>query len=300
MIKEPTVLIVGAGAASPYGFPVGTELVAAICTKLSRDNHSTAKAILRELGFSDNSLHLFAEELAFSHSESIDAFLQHRKGWRDLGKAAIASVLLPYERQTKLFEKPDWYHRVLKTLRSSMTTPMSQLTIVTFNYDRSLEWYLYLTLKNSFGLAVDEAASMLRSIRIIHVYGSLGLLHPLHENGLIFGQPINKDVVDISRKSIRIIHEENEDVMHLREIWNEIYTAKRVCFLGFGYHASNMKRLFPDHLDLPSSTEFLGTAYGISGAEKNKLQERLPFTISFGHALQECDAFLKEHAFFGF
>ena len=48
------------------------------------------------------------------------------------------------------------------------------LSVITFNYDRSLEAFFFRALQNLFGLPPDAAEDRRRMIKIIHVYGDLG------------------------------------------------------------------------------------------------------------------------------
>ena len=50
----------------------------------------------------------------------------------------------------------------------------NKLSIVTFNYDRSLEHYLLNSLMTLHGKTRDECAQALKKIPIVHVYGQLG------------------------------------------------------------------------------------------------------------------------------
>jgi len=55
MIKTRTVLILGAGASMPYGYPSGKELKRIICGRL-KDSESDLSRILRRLGTSPEKL----------------------------------------------------------------------------------------------------------------------------------------------------------------------------------------------------------------------------------------------------
>ena len=49
----------------------------------------------------------------------------------------------------------------------------NRLTVVTFNYDLSLEHYLFNAMCNAYGVPEDRAAQVLKCIKFIHVYGKL-------------------------------------------------------------------------------------------------------------------------------
>lgn len=53
MIKQPTTIILGAGASNDYGFPLGKELVIQIIEKLENPEPSGIYKILDQLGHRD-------------------------------------------------------------------------------------------------------------------------------------------------------------------------------------------------------------------------------------------------------
>ena len=137
--------------------------------------------------FSAGGVAKFCDALLLSGTESVDAFLEHRSDYLGVGKAAIAWALIPYERLRYLFEswtrpsrdQADWYQYLFS--RMSSDTPFekfgeNKLSIVTFNYDRSLEMYLVTALENSYDKRRDEAVNVLAQIPVIHVHGQLGAL----------------------------------------------------------------------------------------------------------------------------
>jgi hypothetical protein len=50
----------------------------------------------------------------------------------------------------------------------------NKLSVITFNNDRSLEAFLFLSLQNLYGFDVKTALERLDKIPIVHLYGSLG------------------------------------------------------------------------------------------------------------------------------
>src|SRR5260370_8060338 len=102
MIDVPTVLVLGAGASAPYGFPSAPELKTNICDAFQSD--STACRYLSEnVGIDANEFFSFREALRKSGQISVDAFLEHRTEWIPIGKLAIAYCLMPYEEEENLF-----------------------------------------------------------------------------------------------------------------------------------------------------------------------------------------------------
>src|SRR5262245_60288218 len=96
MIEYPTVLVLGAGASRPYGFPSGEELLREAVTELLQPA-SAWRGLLDACGFSWNVQEQVARELAGSGRYSIDAFLEGRAEYRPIGTTAIAAALIPRE-----------------------------------------------------------------------------------------------------------------------------------------------------------------------------------------------------------
>lgn len=240
MIENRTVLVVGAGASKPYGFPLGRELRDAVI----RAAHDTGMASrIGPIGGYDDELQEFATDLAESGYSSVDAFLENRSEWTKIGKAAMALCLLSSEMQSsqRLFppgQPPDhWYETLWSrwgggSWHSFKSTP---LTIVTFNYDRSLEHYLIRVAANNYGLRPETVA---RQLPIIHVHGSLGdyCEYP-------YGAEATDDVHHAARSAIRIVHEAQKDDPNVLRAQGAILESERVLFVGFGYHPQNMARL---------------------------------------------------------
>lgn len=144
MITKTTVLILGAGASIDYGFPLGRGLRDLVC----RVPGTAGASAITDAGYDPEELNEFVDILRHSGYTSVDWFLEDRPEFISIGKAAIAAALIPFENPDRLFP-PDapanhWYELLLNTMdspRGSFTE--NRLSIVTFNYDRSLEYYLF-------------------------------------------------------------------------------------------------------------------------------------------------------------
>src|SRR6185436_7434620 len=87
----------------------------------------------------------------------------------------------------------------------------NKLTVVTFNYDRSFEAALFVALKKTYNLTDTETAAYVKIIPVIHVYGQLGGLPHLSENGRPYNPTVNAGVIEHSIQGIKIVHEGKED-----------------------------------------------------------------------------------------
>jgi len=167
MITTRTVLVLGAGASMPYDFPSGWGLVKEICDRFDHHNREDSNNLLYA-GYDSRKVVGFRNALKKSGQLSVDAFLEHRPEFIEAGKATIAYVLLRYENENRLFStsiNESWYQYLWSRLSTSIDNfENNKLSIVTFNYDRSLEYYLFNTMKNSFGLTEKDCSDKIKSI----------------------------------------------------------------------------------------------------------------------------------------
>lgn len=249
MIETPTVLILGAGASRPYGFWLGRELLFKVVEGLEVNGDINNK--LRQVGFDAEELLTFQDQLQKSMQPSVDAFLERRPEFLEIGKAAIATALMPYEQEVALLPRenePRWYEYLFTKLDAGPERfEQNQLSIITFNYDRSLEQFLFLALKNSYGFSDSEVVKLLRSVPIIHVHGQLGPA-AFEAGGRQYASPFSNDEIRLTAAGIRIAHETAEDDEQFGKARDRLASARKICFLGFGYHPANVKRLRLDNL----------------------------------------------------
>jgi hypothetical protein len=264
--------------------------------------------------FTPKALKDFAEHLFCE--DSIDAFLEHQEGeFLEIGKAAIAAALLAFEREANLdvrFMKErlknffseerrngnnenNWYQLLWGALNAPYKIfKENKLRIITFNYDRSLEQYLFTRLKRRFPGKTDYADKM---CPIVHIHGQLGYLpwqkqpdpklEPVPYNAMAkfyegakeeesMGRDISKlettknQWFDSASKRITVIHEEKHETKELKQAREWISDCKRLIFLGFGYHPNNVERL---QIKSIGKKHFMGTIYGLSNAQKDYVHE---------------------------
>lgn len=268
MITKRTVLVLGAGASMPYDFPSGSELVKRILASpipihdaLRIDSHTVG----------DNR-EKFYTQLARSMSSSIDTFLGGHDGEFDrIGKMAIAKALMPLEHEGRLLNrenKDDWYSHLVNKLGSDRKTlHENQLGVVTFNYDRSLEHFLNITLTNRFDQ--ETAVRFLKTIPIVHVHGQLGPYDPLKPNYSTDPKP---DDIRRAAADIRIMPEQISDSELFESARAQLARAERIYFIGFGFHETNVRRLKLTAVNVDS--DVWGSALGMTGEEMGEAQRR--------------------------
>jgi len=79
MIEKPTVLILGASASMPYGFPSGEELMQEILEKIRPNSAKELFRVLLKFGFKPKDIDDFYNGLKHSQKFSVDEFLEHRE-----------------------------------------------------------------------------------------------------------------------------------------------------------------------------------------------------------------------------
>ncbi|MCP4256897.1 MAG: hypothetical protein GY774_05130 [Planctomycetes bacterium] len=289
MINNKTVLVLGAGASMPYGFPSGQGLVDIIC-----DSDNVFKNLVSNGALvPPREVSTFINALSESDSESIDVFLGNNPEFEKVGKAAIAATLLPRERESELVSKwrelrlkgdksklgGHWYKYLSNLLLSDTSFEdfdPSKLSVVTFNYDRSLEHYLFSRLRASFyGKSLEEYAEKANRIKIIHIYGQLGFLKWQKSGGqkIDFGMGSKVDepkrVLSI-RNALQCIRtmgenfdENDADIKCARTL---LSGAQNIYILGFGYHPISLKILGMESLG--GSKNVRGTSLGLSFQRK--------------------------------
>jgi len=306
MLKKRTVFVLGAGASSPYGYPLGRELVNQIVRiSRARGSHMFGPAF-------DN----FQTQLRRSAMYSVDAFLEYRNEYVTIGSAAIANALLRYELDNLLWPDEEeegtdnWYAYFLNKLATGISFNaffMLPVVFITFNYDRSLEHFLLNALMCRYGAAEDTVAPLLKGIPIIHVHGDLGPLpFQTWRGDDRRDYKYDPENVDVARAAsgIKIIHGADANSPEFIKARAELECAERIYFLRFGYHPTNMERL-----GFTKGAEFLpqshrptirGTGYGLTDANRFILSKRHP-NLTLGDKnhritdfLDNCQHFLED------
>lgn len=155
IIQQETVFVLGAGTSRPFNYPIGSELKVELCdvnslqiAKLLTDTDGNQQEV-------EQRINKFKEHFRKSGLDSIDLFLKRNPNFTTLGKQLIAYVLLPKEKEDFLFDlnsEKNWYRFLLTNTLDSTFENIDQHKIhfITFNYDRSLEHYLFTSLCESY------------------------------------------------------------------------------------------------------------------------------------------------------
>jgi hypothetical protein len=274
--RYDTVFILGAGASYDLdgSFPLGTTLAELIENALAveianRGNGSedyVAHAIMTR-GGGLGSPHWEAMRRivdGICGAASIDQFVDE---WSDkplvaeVAKLSIASQLMKAEGDSRLCGlnfrmvgnanilrsyRNSWLGTIVSKAgagvpRRNFQQCLERIAFITFNYDRSLEWYLAHYLQTTQDVPEEEAVAFVRAMPIKHVYGSLG--DPFGQDYQAYGAaPMGSAFY--AAKGIKTYSEEihSEDAAEIAEI---VKDSREIVFLGCALHAQNMGILFP-------------------------------------------------------
>jgi hypothetical protein len=241
ILTQRTVIVLGAGASCGVGYPTNADLVGNICRKFSRPNQYRDIALEAKL-FSENDIESFVRDLSHSQYESIDQFLKDRPKYETFGRFAIAMEIIFGENEDPLMEmgRRSWYLR-LRTIIGN--TPSShKLSIITFNYDRSLEHYLYRAIKAATDWTDEKIAAEIGSLGILHVHGHVGALPWQSSEGRWYDNNLKGKDFFAASKEIVLAHDGPNEAL-TNSLQGLVENADRIYFFGFGFHHANLLKL---------------------------------------------------------
>lgn len=311
MIKNKTIIVLGAGASTDYGFPSGKQLLDDIINLLDGDVYenkfdkrtyfalllqkhcegNNAEGLLKYYDIIDN----FYQKLINSSPASIDDFIHYvsekNKDYEFLGKACIVCAITKYENenyfninksvtpkghryfnnestesQNHLELRKGWYTYLWeKIYDGNIEDNLRNLTIVTYNYDRSLEHFLITRLINLCDYNKQDAADFIFTSlgSIFHVYGKIGKLGWEKEKDIKYENPYKSlnmhDVTDILKDS------------------PERFEHKGVDNINYHLHGAGIDTIkrFKNHLDNVINLTKCIRTYTEAGREHGNLQFKI-------------------------
>lgn len=313
MGQENVLFVLGAGSNLEHGFLLGSALKLEVQKRLSvrpqpgglRNDYSEflqsvmSSETWKSAGFDRASAAVAAQFVSekIGHVDSIDEFLflhQDRPDVVHLGKLAIVDTIRTFEQNSYLASnraksgsvpiglKEGAYREIWRKMKHQLTASdlraqgnesFSHLSFITFNYDRSLEQFLFWAIGQTYALEDRRAAEIVRNLNLHHVYGSIGQwgfgradrgesVLPFGFDGVIFesvrraGSEPSRRVFDLATYTEQI---DNRRVEVLRSLVSQ---ADQIYFIGMGYHEQNLKLLLPT--GGLKARVIAGTAEGVS------------------------------------
>jgi hypothetical protein len=270
MFNSKIVFILGAGASHEAGFPLGSQLKQIISSKLDL----TFNAIDKPTGagdyrIADKLTSKFRKEIndyiqacwnirdGIILSDSIDDFIDiHRHDERIAicGKLAIAFSIIEEERKSKFyFERHHvddsikfnslgdvWYTKFYSLLtkqirKESINNLFENITIINFNYDRSLEFFLINAISKNYIINTFEASRIVDTLLVYRPYGSI-------DKSVAYGSDRLPDFDNIV-SNLKTYTEKVGQTEELDMVRQAIVDSKAIVFLGMAYHPNNMSLL---------------------------------------------------------
>lgn len=296
MSSVQTALVLGAGASVPYGLPTAATLKQQICKNPPR--LITNDLLDQEL--IDQHVDQLASSLKGSGLSSIDRFLEHQPDFERVGKRCIVDKLLSAELDAvhNGLVATDWNEWLYQGLLARGGLRQSGISVVTFNYDRTFEYGLAMMFMNTFGRTFEDAMQVVRSLPIMHVYGSLEFKYALQPRRQQSPPKIRPVDVERAAEGIRIMSadRQNDNDKVTGRAAEVVLAADRIVFLGFGFDETNLARIGV-RSDSAAWTgrnrEIFGTAYGMLRGERNRVQRLIGTPIELGGEADDCLTFLR-------
>lgn len=310
MFEPNTVFVVGAGASAEFGLPVGTALLQTIKESSqfqfdhgifpSKGNRLIFKAVSDKYLGDNRALNLafqtFADiRLGVETAGSIDEYINRYSDdsmIAELGKVLIAHSILEAEGKSKLMPSSGrdvdgvewqstadtWIATFVRALFDGVrATELEKIgegiTIICFNYDRCIEFYLEHAIMRAYrGVDRDVARKIVSNISIIHPYGWLGDLGQLP-----FGAPLDRiKLYEVSDSLVTWSESVDDRKDQLEIMRGKIAAARNLVFLGFAFASQNLKLLDPSLSEKAANVvNVYATGYGLSADVESKLKGKI-------------------------
>lgn len=319
-----TVIVLGAGASREFNLPTGAELTSMIATILDirfdgfgsglKSGNSEIVQTLRTLkerrqGMDSINPFLHAGWKIRDNmgiAPSIDNFLHTHSSSDEIiimGKLAISHAIQMAERRSTLYVdrsasnpklnfdnvRDTWLGQLFKILVAGRSfddflDALSNITFVSFNYDRCVHQFFRYATESYFDLTNDQIRQVLSALSIVYTYGSIGkyLSSNVGNVSTTFGDVRYGDYLISSFENIRTFTE-GSGSDEAKFIGEQMKVAKLIVFLGFGFLPLNLELLISggDY----AADRVLGTGKGMSAASVRELEKDLRDSV-FGNSIE--------------
>jgi hypothetical protein len=208
----------------------------------------------------------------------------------ELGKIAVAHYILDAERRCSMAPQDDqinvanywgtWLGSFMSMALSALERgeapkAFEQVTIINFNYDRTIEHFLYWALQQRAGVGPEQAAECVARLKIIRPYGSIGKLAWQDREGVPFGGHSHLKQASAVVGNIRTFTEQIQEPDLLSSINVALNSASLVIFLGFGFHQQNVELFKPTSDTSRPTAAVIATLKGIDHKNHLAIERRL-------------------------
>ena len=207
----------------------------------------------------------FSRSIRRSMMVSTDEFLKNRLGQKqneqaDFGKRLIAYEILKAEQASRL-GNIDWIQHLLSRIdqQPNWKEILKQTVFLTFNYDRVLEYCIFLYLTSDKQYADADAHAFIKEMQIHHVNGFIGSL-----------EEIAKRMETVWEKR------QNRDESEKERYQGFLKNAQRVYFMGFSYIPDNLESIgIPRGAEIIRNAKVYATAMGLSSQNRLRISTYL-------------------------
>ncbi len=310
MIRTKTTLVIGAGAGYELEMPDGRELLNKVAqgfdfSRLGSDLQTRDMVVLdkhfdkfsRRVGATREKLHEAGGTIRTSAriASSVDAILEQHSTdplVQAAGKLALVYYTLQAEARSPLALEPrdpgdlplrgneNWLFQLGRLIvdgvpRSEAEKCFDNLSIISFNYDRSIQHYLPWIVHMAFGMTLNEARQLVSAkLNITQPFGNVGRL-PWQQGESPDVEWGNEEPWNIHNlvKEIRTASEVKRNHQLTQFLVGELAGGKRIVFLGFGFESAATSLLFD--YSLSHDPDVLVTLLGGNAASKAAIHRLL-------------------------
>jgi hypothetical protein len=329
MFDRPTVLVLGAGAGFDIKMPLGDRLAELIANAvnfyleagaLTKGDARIASALQRLSQPQGGWGHfLIAGRMiadGIRYSRSIDNYVHShsdKEAVKTVAKMAIVQTILDAEKECHIAidskvnpprfkdegeAHKSWLSDFFTVLQDGIVEAKNldrifdNLTIISFNYDRCVEHYLFHVMQRLYpskgeGFVTELITSKLK---ILHPYGVVGNLPwQSRTNAVHFGGGSHDNDLAALSSQIRTYNEEVDDKEKIAQVRAAMASAKRIVFLGFHFHKQNVELLAQqaESPDLTGGVVVYGTQIGRSSADLEMIEHHRMPRILHGRRIME-------------
>lgn len=220
----------------------------------------------------------FSQSIRRSMMVSTDEFLKNRLGQKqneqaDFGKRLIAYEILKAEQASRL-GNIDWIQHLLSRIdqQSNWEEILKQTVFLTFNYDRVLEYCIFLYLTSDKQYADADAHAFIKEMQIHHVNGFIGSLEEIP-----FGAVENGKYQEIAKRMETVWEKrQNRNESEKEKYQDFLKNAERVYFMGFSYIPDNLESIgIPRGAEIIRNAKVYATAMGLSPQNRLRISTYL-------------------------
>jgi hypothetical protein len=220
----------------------------------------------------------FAKSIRHSMMVSTDEFLKNRLGQKqneqaDFGKRLIAYEILKAEQTSRIWNI-DWIQHLLSRIdqQDNWKEILKQTVFLTFNYDRVLEYCIFLYLTSDKQYADADAQAFIKEMQIHHVNGFIGSLEEIP-----FGAVENGKYQEIAKRMETVWEKRrNRDESEKERYQGFLKNAQRVYFMGFSYIPDNLESIgISRGAEIIRNAKVYATAMGLSSQNRLRISTYL-------------------------